>query len=58
MDNKRQQIARKTGLVKRLIIELDASQAERLDNISKSIGMTKKDIVAQALNMWFSLSGQ
>ncbi len=49
---------RKQGDVKALNIELLTHQKEMLDDYSKRLSISKADIVAQALNMWFGSVGK
>ena len=50
-------VQRKSGNLVVLNVEIDASQFRILDEISQELGMTKRDIVSQAINVWISLSG-
>lgn len=44
---------RKQGFVKGIYVELLIHQKDMLDDYSDKLAMTKSDIIAQALNMWF-----
>lgn len=46
-------VKRRQGYVSALNIELLTHQKQLLDEYSEKLGMTKADIIAQALNMWF-----
>ena len=48
-------VKRKRGLCGRLSVEVDASQLALFNQITASIGMTKADAIAAALNIWLSM---
>lgn len=48
-------VKRKRGSVVRLVAELDASQSEEFNRITKQLGMTKVDAVSAALNIWLGM---
>jgi len=48
-------IKRKRGNVVRLLVELDASQAQELERVTGRLGMTRVDAISAALNIWLGM---
>jgi len=48
-------IKRKRGMVVRLVVEIDASQASHFETVTKGLGLTKAQAVQQAINIWLSM---
>ena len=48
-------VRRKRGDLVRLQIELDASQSKHLTEVSERLCKPKSKVIAEALNIWFSM---
>lgn len=48
-------VKRRRGNVVRLVVELDASQAQEVTRVTDRLGMTMVDAVSAALNIWLGM---